>query len=188
MERFYENVLYDKGEVNLFVGTEIEHTLAYGKRTLFLARNDLTTDQILEIAVANNCEHIYYGANRMYLHGHALQIAQMIKFLDDGYYVTVDYPYALHNQVKKKFAMIWKRPKFIPFCSIIFPNTEEDQQVHFKIDDIDFNKTNPGVWTMGLADFKSKAGHTRWEEYKSDRPIDITGLFYETEKKEPADA
>jgi hypothetical protein len=24
---------------------------------------------------------------------------------------------------------------------------------------------------MALADFKSQAGHTRWEEYKSDQPI-----------------
>ena len=73
MERFYENGLYDKGEVNLFVGTEIEHTIAHGKRTLFLARNDLTTDQILELVVANDCEHIYYGANRSYMHSHGMQ-------------------------------------------------------------------------------------------------------------------
>ena len=101
MERFYENGLYDKGEVNLFVGDEIEHTLAHGKRTLFLARNDLTTDQILELVVANDCEHIYYGANRMYMHSHGMQLQQMMKFLDDGYYVTVDYPYAIHNEVKR---------------------------------------------------------------------------------------
>jgi len=184
MERFYENGLFDKGEVSLFVGDEIEHTIAHGKRTLFLARNDLTTDQILELVVANDCEHIYYGANRSYLHGHALQLAQMMKFLDDGYYVTVDYPYNIHNEVKKKFALIWRRPRFIPFCSIIFPNTEEDTQVHIKIDDVDFNKTNKGVWAMSLDKAKTTAGHTKWEEYKSDRPIDITGLFYQKERSD----
>jgi hypothetical protein len=184
MERFYENGMYDKGEVNLFVGDEIEHTLAHGTRTLFLARNDLTTDQILELVVANDCEHIYYGANRMYMHSHGMQIAQMMKFLDDGYYVTVDYPYAIHTEVKKKFALIWKRPKFIPFCSIIFPNTAEDPQVHIKIDDVDFNKTNPGVWAMSLNKVKEMAGYTQWEEYKSDRPIDITGIFYQKEKND----
>ena len=184
MERFYENGLFDKGEVNLFVGKEIEHTLAHGKRTLFLARNDLTTDQILELAVANNCEHIYYGANRSYMHSHGMQLAQMMKFLDDGYYITVDYPYAIHNEVKKKFALVWKRPKFIPFCSIIFPNTEDDRQVHIKIDDSDFNKTNTGVWAMSLDKAKETAGYTQWEEYKSDRPIDITGLFYQKEESD----
>jgi hypothetical protein len=177
MERFYKDGFFDKGEVKLFIGKEIEHTLAHNKQTLFLARNDLTTDEILELAVANNCEHIYYGANRTYMHNHGMQLQQIMKLLDNGYYVTVDYPYSIHDEVKKKFTLIWKHPKFIPFCSIIFPNTGDDQQVYFKIDDIDFNKTNTGVWTMGLADFKKTAGHTLWEEYKSDRPIDITGLF-----------
>ena len=42
----------------------------------------------------------------------------------------------------------------------------------FKIDDIDFNKTNSGVWTMSMEDFKSKAGYTKWEDYKKDEPIE----------------
>ena len=37
--------------------------------------------------------------------------------------------------------------------------------------DVDFNKTNKGVWTMGMEDFKSKAGFTKWEQYKQDQPI-----------------
>ena len=39
------------------------------------------------------------------------------------------------------------------------------------LDDIDFNKTNPGIWTMGMKDFKSKAGYTKWDDYKQDEPI-----------------
>ena len=42
-----------KDDVNVFSGLEIEHTPAYGKQTLFLARNDLTFDQIISLAVAS---------------------------------------------------------------------------------------------------------------------------------------
>ena len=36
--------------VGLFSGIEIEHTPAHGLQTLFLARNDLTYDQIIQVA------------------------------------------------------------------------------------------------------------------------------------------
>ena len=39
-----------KDDVQVFSGLEVEHTPAYGKQTLFLARNDLTFDQIQELA------------------------------------------------------------------------------------------------------------------------------------------
>ena len=160
-----------KDDVNVFSGLEIEHTPAYGKQTLFLARNDLTFDQIISLAVASDAEAVYFGANRSYMHSHAMQLAQIHQLLDRGYWVTVDYPYELHRLVSKKFATCWTHEKFIPFCSIIFPYTEDDKQLCFKVDDEDFNKTNTGVWSMSMADFKSKAGYTKWEEYKQDEPI-----------------
>ena len=82
-----------KEDVNVFSGIEIEHTPAYGKQTLFLARNDLTFDQIQSLAVAADAEAIYYGANRSYMHSHAMQLAQIHQLLDRGYWVTVDYPF-----------------------------------------------------------------------------------------------
>ena len=169
MEREYKTGLKD--DVKVFSGFEVEHTPAYGKQTLFLARNDLTFDQIQELAVLSNAEAIYYGANRSYIHSHFQQVLQVIKFIEHGYYVTVDYPFELHQLVSQKFALCWKNPKFIPFCSIVFPDSEEDSSLYFKIDDSDFNKTNPGVWTMGMKDFKSKAGYTKWDDYKQDEPI-----------------
>ena len=158
-------------DVGVFSGKEIEHTLAYGLQTLFLARNDMTFDQIHELAVEVNAEAIYYGANRTFMYNHGTQIAQMMKFLDKGYYVTIDYPYNLHDEVKKRFKLIWNREKFIPFCSIIFADSEEDDNLCIKIDDKDFNKTNPGVWTMSMNHFKQSSGFTSWKEYKQDEPI-----------------
>jgi hypothetical protein len=166
-----------KKDVTVFSGLEIEHTPAYGLQTLFIARNDLTFDQIQELAVLSNAEAIYYGANRSYVHGHYMQVPQIMKFLEHGYYVTVDYPFELHQMVGQKFALIWKHEKFIPFCSIIMPDSEEDSSLCFKIDDIEFNKTNPGVWTMSMKDFKDKAGFTKWDEYIKDEPIEENKIW-----------
>ena len=166
-----------KNNITVFSGKEIEHTPAYGKQTLFLARNDLTFDQIQECAVMANAEAIYYGANRSYMHSQFMQVPQIMKFLEHGYYVTVDYPFELHQMVSQKFALVWKHKNFIPFCSIIMPDSEEDSSLCFKIDDIDFNKTNPGVWTMSMKDFKDKAGFTKGDEYKKDEPIEENKIW-----------
>ena len=175
MERDYKTGVKDN--IKVFSGVEIEHTPAYGKQTLFLARNDLTFDQIQELAVLSNAEAIYYGANRSYIHSHFQQVLQVIKFLEHGYYVTVDYPFELHQLVSQKYALTWKHEKFIPFCSIIMPDSEEDTSLCFKIDDIEFNKTNPGIWTMSMKDFKEKAGYTKWNDYKKDKPIEENKIW-----------
>jgi hypothetical protein len=171
MLRDYETGITD--QVKVFSGLEVEHTPAYGKQTLFLAKNDLTFNQIHEMAVKIDAEAVYYGANRTFMHNHGTQIAQMMKLLDLGYYVTIDYPYSLHNEVKKTYKMIWNHKKFIPFCSIIFENSAEDNNLCIKVDDIDFNKTNHGVWTMSMNKFKQTSGYTKWNEYKKDKPIEV---------------
>lgn len=170
MDRDYSTGKSDS--VGLFSGKEVEHTPAHGLQTLFLARNDMTFDQILDAAEKVNAQAIYYGANRTFMVNHGMQITQMMKFLDRGYYVTIDYPYSIHEEVKERYKLIWNRDKFIPFCSIIFPNSEEDDNLCIKVDDVDFNKTNPGVWTMSMDHFKQSSGFTGWNEYKQDEPIE----------------
>ena len=48
MDRDYKTGKSDS--VGIFSGYEVEHTPAYGKQTLFLARNDLTFEKIVELA------------------------------------------------------------------------------------------------------------------------------------------
>ena len=66
MERDYKTGKSDS--VGIFSGVEVEHTPAFGKQTLFLARNDLYFDQIVELAEKVNAEAIYFGANRTFMH------------------------------------------------------------------------------------------------------------------------
>ena len=48
MDRDYKTGKSDS--VGIFSGFEVEHTPAFGKKTLFLARNDLLFDQIVDLS------------------------------------------------------------------------------------------------------------------------------------------
>ena len=170
MLRDYETGIKD--DVLVFTGPEVEHTPAFGKQTLFLARNDLFFDDIIELVEKVKAEAIYFGANRTFMPHIVTQLTQMMKLLDKGYWVTIDYPHSIHEQVKKNFQSVWTHEKFIPFCSIIFPKSEDDDNLCIKVDDVDFNSTNPGVWTMTMDHFKQTAGFTSWDQYKQDEPIE----------------
>lgn len=170
MDRDYKTGKSDS--VGIFSGLEIEHTPAYGLQTLFLARNDLLFDRIVELAEQVNAKAIYFGANRSFMHNIA-NTSQLIKrLMDKGYWCTIDYQHSVHAEVKERFKDIWKEEKFIPFCSVIFPNSEDDDNLCIKVDDVDFNATGPGVWTMSMNHFKQSAGFTSWDEYKQDEPIE----------------
>ena len=51
--------------VTYFVGTEIEHTPAFGKKTLFVVGIQ-DPDEILELVYKNDCTHVYLGANQSF--------------------------------------------------------------------------------------------------------------------------
>jgi hypothetical protein len=49
----------------LFVGTEVEHSPAYGQKTLFVV--GIQENDLIEAAViAHKCTHIYFGANQSF--------------------------------------------------------------------------------------------------------------------------
>jgi hypothetical protein len=158
--------------VGVFSGKEVEHTPAFGKQTLFIARNDLYFDTIVELAQETKAEAIYFGANRTFMPNHGTQPNQIRRLLRKGYWVTIDYPHNEHQRVKENYKDVWNEEKFIPFCSIIFPKGEDDDNLCIKVDDVDFDSTNPGVWTMSMNHFKQSAGFTSWKDYKQDKPLE----------------
>ena len=175
MDRDY--ITGKSASVGVFSGIEIEHTPAYGKQTLFLARNDLYFDTIVHLAEKVKAEAIYFGANRMFMPNHGTQLNQIKRLLRKGYWVTIDYQHKDHALVKEGFKEVWHEDKFIPFCSVIFPKSEDDDNLCIKVDDVDFNKTNPGVWTMTMDHFKQSAGFTGWKDYQQDEPIEENDVW-----------
>ena len=60
MKREYSGTV--KTDVNFFVGNEVEKTIAYEKRTLFVVGIH-DPHKIEKMYNDNKCEHIFFGAN-----------------------------------------------------------------------------------------------------------------------------
>ena len=52
-------------ETKFFIGTEVEHSPAYGHRTLFVIGTQ-PYKEVLARALNNDCPHIYLGANQSF--------------------------------------------------------------------------------------------------------------------------
>ena len=65
---------------------------------------------------------------------------------------------------------MYKNENFIPQISLHFPELEhENPNLNIKIDDIDFEATNNGVWCFNLSDVCTDDNKTTWDKYKSDK-------------------
>ena len=163
---------------DFFTGTEVENSPAKGMKTLFVVGIQ-PVDRILEIAVQNNIKHIYLGAN-MSMH----EVANDDSFtwiqwdamgeglLEDEYisYITVD---ITAGQVQGFLESVMsENNRVIPMISVTLPYTKLlNYNTTIKIDDKDFNATNPGVWCHSLHSLMSKEAFTPWHAYVGDNPV-----------------
>jgi hypothetical protein len=61
---------------------------------------------------------------------------------------------------------------FIPQIRVSIPYTKLwNYNTMLKIDDKDFDATNPGVWTHSLHSLMSRDTFTSWDEYQSDKTL-----------------
>jgi hypothetical protein len=168
---------YKQGTVNdaiFFVGTEVEHTPAYGRKTLFVTGiQDI--DEISKQYTDNDCEHIFFGAN------HSFQPIDnqdyddwesMIEpFLDDEICCTLDIPIAKAEEMLE--SALVESDNFIPQLRVPIPYIEQfGYNATLKIDDKDFKATNPGVWTHSLHELMDRSKFTPWREYENDDIVD----------------
>ena len=62
--------------------------------------------------------------------------------------------------------------RFIPMISVKLPYIDQlGYNACLKIDDKDFDASNPGVWVHRLHDLKEKAVFTDWSKYTTDTII-----------------
>ena len=84
-----------------FIGTEVEHTPAYGQRTLFVIGLQ-NPKEILARALNNNCPHIYLGANQSFNPTDAELVDwdfMCIELLKNDIWVTLDYDVSHHENI-----------------------------------------------------------------------------------------
>ena len=177
MERDYSSSS-DVTGVTYFVGNEIEHTLAFGKKTLFV-EGIQDADEIIEMAVKNNVEHIYLGANQSFeITGDDGTDAEntawdlMVNLcLGAGYLVTLDFDLDDIEWVQESGYS--EHNNFIPMISVKVPYIEQlGYNANIKIDDVDFNATNKGVWTHSVHSLMDPKKFTNWNQYKQDEIIE----------------
>lgn len=160
-----------------FTGVEVEHTVAYGTKTLFI----VGTPSIDEITTEINdlrddgfiVEHLYFGTSQTYRNidmKTAKAFEKLIHhYLDNtDYWVTLDFDVADINRVHE--AGYCDRYKFIPMISVKMPYIKLlNYHATLKIDDTQWGYSNPGVWTHHLQSLLGKDVYTDWSDYKDDK-------------------
>jgi len=160
-------------DTKFFIGTEVEHSPAYGQRTLFVIGVQ-NPKEILARALNNNCPHIYLGANQSFKPDSKEEWEEWTfvinTLLDADIWVTLDYPIEMHEDVLE--CGMTEYNTFIPMISVKIPFIKElNYNATLKIDDIGFNETNPGVWTHSMHELMDRKQFTDWTKYTKDEII-----------------
>lgn len=164
--------------VEFFVGDEVEHTPAFGKKTLFVV--GVQSAEKIHQYLDNNpfgIEHIYFGANQSFPNlrvndgGEWARWETMIyHFLDRGYWCTLDVDIACVEGLCE--SGLCEQNRFIPMISAKIPYISQlGYNATLKIDDIDFERTNPGVWCHRLHQLQSPRTFTDWSKYTKDTTL-----------------
>ena len=162
--------------VKFFVGSEVEQTPAAGKKTLFVV-GEQPINTILKHAREHRVQHVYMGAN----HSFVLDVNNfeywdktIIALLNAGYWTTLDYEAHNHRDLRIWLSnTIWESRLFVPLLSVRIPHLEKsNSNLTIKIDDIDFEATNPGVWCIHVNQLTDSNRFTGWGEYGTDQVID----------------
>jgi len=172
MKRDYKDGV--KEDAVFFFGKEVEHTPAYGMDTLFVTGVQSIKKIEKALASTNEINHIFFGANHSFnpngYEEHKAWEEMIFYFLDKNYLCSLDIPI---NQVEEFHESGYcERNNFIPQIRVPIPYISlYNYNTMIKIDDKDFNATNPGVWTHSLHDLKDRSKFTPWTAYKNDKVI-----------------
>jgi len=160
---------------SIFVGTEVEHSPAFGLKTLFVV--GIQSAELIEAAyIAHKCEHIYFGANQSFPRIGTNDSTWTVwenmihPFLSRGYICTLDIDV---NQAEGLVESgLSERHNFIPMISVKLPYLQQlGYNATIKLDDKDFDATNPGVWCHSLHSLQNRDQFTSWSKYTKDEVV-----------------
>jgi hypothetical protein len=166
--------------VTFFVGDEIERTPAYGMKTLFVVGVHEPQDilDLLRTKLAYSVvTHIYFGANQSFNPAGTNDVATWRPW-EDMIYVLLENNYwcTLDLDVKDVEGLLesglTEKRRFIPQISVKLPYLQQlGYNATIKLDDVDFNATNPGVWCHKLNTLLDENKFTNWDQYGKDEII-----------------
>ena len=176
MKRDYETGEHDN--VVFFTGIEVERTPAYGKKTLFVTGIQ-DYNEIIKYYEQEGCEHIFFGANHSFHPGTNFPADadaweewddMIMHFLEKGILCSLDLPYSHAESLLE--SILIEQNNFIPQIRIPLPYIKQyNYNTMIKLDDKDFNATNPGVWCHRLHNLMDDKKFTDWSEYGLDKPL-----------------
>jgi hypothetical protein len=168
-------------EVRFFIGTEVEHTPAFGMKTLFVVGIQ-NTAEIHATALANCCDHIYFGANQSFPRldindpgwkAWEDMVGTMLRsgLGGDHYYMcTLDIDVTCAEGLLE--GPLTEYNNFIPMISVKLPYIKQlGYNATLKLDDKDFRATNPGVWCHNIHDLQDRSVFTDWSKYTKDETL-----------------
>lgn len=168
-------------DVTYFTGYEVEHTVAYGMRTLFVVGTPSLKD-ILAIAEdsqsfedeSKRIKQIYFGTSQSFnpetYDDWKVWNDRIQGCLDAGYWVCLDFDVKYAEEIHEEG---WcENNRFIPMISVKLPYIKlYNYNTTLKIDDRTWSATNSGVWTHQLHDLMRKTKYTHWDQYTQDTPV-----------------
>jgi len=167
--------------IKMFLGKEVEHSPAYGLKTLFIVGVQPVEEieKILEdpyTKLESYIDHIYFGANQSFPNGLAdssdwTRWENMIApFIMRGYWCTLDIDVSEVEGLLE--TGLTEHHKFIPMISVKLPYLQQlGYNATIKLDDKDFAASNPGVWCHSLHHLTNRQTFTNWSAYTKDEFI-----------------
>jgi len=161
-------------DTKFFYGTEVEHTPALGKKTLFVVGVQSIDDIAANI---QGCEHIYFGANQSFPNIDTNDYVKwtqwenmILSFLQKGYLCTLDIDVACVEGLLE--SSLPEDDNFIPMISVKLPYIRQlGYNATLKLDDKDFAATNPGVWCHSIHALQNRDHFTDWSKYTKDETL-----------------
>jgi len=165
----------------MFIGTEVEHSPAYGMKTLFVIGVQSTEDieKILDdpyTQIDQKIEHVYFGANQSFPTGRATSQDwtrwenMIMPFIGRGYWCTLDIDVREVEGLLESALVEYH--KFIPMISVKLPYIQQlGYNATIKLDDTNFAHSNPGVWCHSVHALTKRSTFTDWSKYTKDEIV-----------------
>ena len=165
----------------MFLGTEVEHSPAYGLKTLFVigVQSQEDIEKVLDdpyTQVDKKIQHIYFGANQSFPTGRATSTDwtrwenMIMPFIGRGYWCTLDID--VRDVEGLLESSLIEYHKFIPMISVKLPYLQQlGYNATIQLDDTNFAHSNPGVWCHSLHNLTNRSTFTDWSQYTQDEIV-----------------
>ena len=155
--------------ITYFTGYEVEHTVCYGMRTLFVVGTP-PLEEIVQHADCNDITHIYFGTSQSFQQRNHDWDEVILGCLRRDFWVSLDFGVEHIEDITSSDYCQYK--KFVPMISVKLPNIIQlNENATLKLDDVTWGHSNPGVWCHQLQSLMTQEQYTDWNQYTQDNEI-----------------